>query len=126
MSFSRKSLAWLVLATYLSANTLTASLHDHRECSGHCAGVKGPHSHHHHAGHCHVGHDHHRHDTRKELRAPHHCLVCEFFAQAPLTPPATGLVLNCDLLPNEWQPPVPLLAQAAATTHLARGPPALA
>jgi len=135
MSIMRKSLAWPVLASYLFANTLAASLHDHGECCGHAAGAD-PHARHCHAGHDHTVHDHagHKHhcggtpqhdEAGGRVGAPHHCLVCDFFAQAPLTPLAVGLLPGGDLLPDECAFSSLPATQRAATTHFARGPPDL-
>ncbi|MGE5194384.1 MAG: hypothetical protein ACM3U2_17995, partial [Deltaproteobacteria bacterium] len=35
----RNILAWLVLTSYVFANTFAAALHDHRHCCGHSEGV---------------------------------------------------------------------------------------
>jgi hypothetical protein len=129
MSVSRKTAAWLGLVSYLFANTLAVSLHDHRQCCGHSAASQDRHGAHHHAGHRHSGHDHARcHSADQEgagdeLCAPHRCLVCEFFAQAPLTPPAAGLIPGGDLLLDEATVPALRFAHQATKTHLARGPP---
>lgn len=136
----RKTLAWLVLASYLFANSLAASLHDHRECCGHSKKAEHLpsetcHTGHHHLGQNHAGHDHagHKHISGgapdhgcagDELYAPHHCLVCEFFAQAPLTPPAADLIPGGDILPDPSAFSVLLLSHRAAGRHLPRGPPA--
>jgi hypothetical protein len=42
----RKIPVWIVLASYLFANTVASSLHDHRGCSGHSEGA------HHHTAEC--------------------------------------------------------------------------
>ncbi len=142
MSISRKSVAWLVLASYLFANTVAASLHDHGDCCS--ASPTGAHDRHaahdhvaQHHGHRYAGHDHPGHgshcggatghdDAGIRLLAPHHCVVCEFFAQAPLRPPAAGLIRGGDLPPGESPRPVILVSRRSATTHFARVPPALA
>ena len=134
MTLYRKCLTWLVFASYLFANTLAASLHDHHACCGHSASADGSPTGHQHTGHCHWGHRHTSHNPARasvadhagaELRAPHHCFVCEFFAQAPLTPPAAELIPGGDLLLDESSFSGLLLVHRAARTHLPRGPPAL-
>ncbi len=126
MGVFRKSLAWLLLATYFFANTLTAGLHDHHACCGHGAtGHQYRGGEHHHADEgCTDRDDDHEGDA-DELHGPHDCAVCEFLAQAPLATPTAGLIPSGDLPPVEAPRAVLLILTALAGRHLPRGPPAV-
>ena len=124
MCASGKSLAWLVLASYLFANTAAVAFHDHGDCCGHSEAE------HHHADDgaaanpatdCEVEWDE---DEGDELHAPHHCVVCDFLAQAPLGSPIAALIPVGDLALDVARPSAGRLTPIAATTHLPRGPPA--
>jgi hypothetical protein len=114
----------LVLASYLFANTFASALHDHHACCDHGgAGHDHGGGEQHHADEGIADHDHD--DGADVLHAPHHCAVCEFFAQAPLTPPIAALVPNGELPPFEAIRAVLLVSTAPTRMHLPRGPPAL-
>jgi hypothetical protein len=117
LSVFRNIPVWLMLASYLFANTFAAALHDH------CDGGHG-----HFAGqHCHgdgkvIEHD--GPDLADGVHARHVCAVCEYLAHAPLAAPITAPVPAGDLRPDAVSLPVERLATAVPGTHLARGPPA--
>src|SRR5262249_30763301 len=134
MAVLRTALTWLVAASYLCASTLSAALHDHRDCcensvtGQHPCGVHGD-------GHCHAGHTRHHHNTAHAtasgdqcqpgamLHATHPCAVCEFLVQAPLASPTSPLI------PSGESPPVAaphaalVVETGLAGTLLPRGPP---
>ncbi|MBI3862140.1 MAG: hypothetical protein HY290_09625 [Planctomycetia bacterium] len=126
----RKIAVWLVLASYLFAGTLSASWHDHQGHAGcPCAAKEHGHDyihdahggglHHHHAG------DHHDHNqsTDESPCAPHHCVVCEFLAIAPLPSAVPELIAAGESVPTAVVQPVFRLSEAPIQAHPARGPP---
>src|SRR5262249_24477334 len=100
---ARKLTAWLVLASYLFANTLAASWHAH---PGQTSCPATPAEHHHHADHhctatahhhrnCDRGDAHHAdHDQRsdEDQGTPHQCVICEFLGLAPLPAAVPALI----------------------------------
>jgi hypothetical protein len=119
----RKITAWLILASYLFANTLASSWHDHGD-GCHVSGAErhyehgdGDHGHHAHDGDC----QHHN----DALTAPHTCAVCDFLALAPLPAAPAGLIHGGDVVSPIALCLLPRLTQRAAGTHLPRGPPAV-
>ena len=130
MLVSQKPLTWLVLASYLFANSIAASLHDHDDCCAHATVAPHAADEHDHSGHDHAGY----HQTRRpntdgdrhgpKLRSPHYCAVCEFLAQAPLTAPVAELSPAGELPPSAMQFSRLVISQQLAGTHLPRGPPA--
>jgi hypothetical protein len=114
----------IVLASYLFANTLASSWHDHGDCcrvSGaeqHHEHDDGDHDHHHHGGYC------QHHDDDDALTAPHSCAVCDFLALAPLPAAPVGLIPGGDVVSPIALCPLLRLSQRVAGTHLPRGPPA--
>src|SRR5438105_3152066 len=105
-------LNWLVLASYLLANSVAALWHDHHDhgccraatCQpSQCPAVQTSHESHH--RHHHKHHHHHGsacsdHNSNHDAGLPvdegpapdHHCVVCEFQSLAPLTTAAPVLV----------------------------------
>ena len=82
----RKIPVWIVLASYLFANTVASSLHDHRDCCGHADEAQhhtadGPAAESHRSGHgatCHHGHKHehqacHNHTACTDLAGKQPC-----------------------------------------------------
>ncbi len=125
MLLLRRITTRLVLATYLFANTLASSWHDHGDCC-HASGAaqhhehdEGDHDHHDHDGDC------RHHDGDDALTAPHTCAVCDFLALAPLPAAPIRLIPGGDVVSPIALCPLPRLTGRAAGTHLPRGPPAL-
>ena len=151
MSVFRKILVYVVLASYLFANTLASSWHDHGECRSHSesephhatADAKPDGQHktgkkccHHHRGHGHKqmpaacqsqgpNHDPTRKQDGGRQRDSHHCVVCDFLAIAPLAAPQVALVTAVEALPEFLVLDVLAVSDATIETHLARGPPAV-
>jgi hypothetical protein len=141
MPVFRKIPAWLVLASYLFANTLASSWHDHRDCCGHSCEAPphttncvtlDHHDHNHGCGHAHClnheqgrGHAQRQSSDGNEQRAPQHCVVCDFLALAPLPALPVGLTPAADVIPQLVALDVVDVASSPIETHLARGPPAL-
>jgi hypothetical protein len=121
----RRITAWVVLATYLSANTLASAWHDHGDCchasaaDHHHDHDEGDHDHHDHVGNC------QHHDDDDALTAPHTCAVCDFLALAPLPAAPVRLIPGGEVVSPAVVCPLPRLSQQAAGTHLPRGPPAV-
>jgi hypothetical protein len=135
MAVFRNTPAWIVLVSYLCANTFAAALHDHSDRCGHsAAGRCGADDHRHEdrhrqfcCSHCHGGEQSHERDDADDggaLHAPRSCVVCAYLAHTPLKAPTAALVPAGDLLPDAVQLPAERLMIAAPETHLARGPPA--
>jgi hypothetical protein len=129
----RKIAGWLVLASYLFANTLAASWHDHHD---HAACPSAPADHcrnhcdHYHGDQCAAHHDHdcdHDDDQTSgdDQGTPHHCVVCEFLALAPLPVAIPALIAAGAAIPAAVVVPVVRLAEAPLQAHPARGPPAV-
>ena len=147
MPVLRKLPVWIVLASYLFANTVASSLHDHRDCCSHSDGAHHdapgcavPHRHL--TGGkqcCHHGHSHHHHSARNQKashapvegqkgddqRAPRQCVVCDFLTLAPLPAPPTALDSTGEVLPEFVVLDVLPVSSTTVETHLARGPPAV-
>ena len=126
---------WLMLASYLLANTLSALWHDHPGCSD-CGTslpfeqcqrhAPGEHAHQdcdHHHGDGDADHESTPEEPQQQGAAGHGCAVCDFLALAPL--PATLPELTdaeqavSTLLPVL----VSRSGRCAPHDHLARGPP---
>jgi hypothetical protein len=125
MTVLRRIPVLIVLASYLFANTLASSWHDHGDCC-HVSGAE------HHDEHDHGDHDHHHHgsnvqhyDNDDALTAPHTCAVCDFLALAPLPAAPVGLIPGGDVVSPIALCSLPRLTRRAAGTHLPRGPPAV-
>ena len=150
----RKIPVWVILASYLFANTIASSWHDHRDCSGHSEGAQPhiadcavPDDHRGGKGHC--CHHVHRHATAVHDKGPHackdydpcrisaghenngddqhdsqRCVVCDFLALAPLAAPQAALELAGEVLPEFMVLDVLSISGTTVETHLARGPPA--
>lgn len=126
----RKLSFWLVLASYLFANTWAASWHDHHDVAACQSAIEG----HRHSGHCtgkhdtgdhdhDCDHDRHEHTPGQSPGAPHHCVVCEFLALAPLPASTPRLIVAQEAVSAEVVLPVVRLSEAPIQAHPARGPP---
>ncbi len=153
MRIIRKIPIWIVLASYLFANTVASSWHDHGHCSDQCQGKQhhtancGAVEHESHAGEhcCHHGSGHHHsHDVCQNHKSgrdqppdqptgkknddgqhcPRHCVVCDFLAIAPLSTPLATLISDGEILPEFVVLRVLPVSGTTVETHLARGPPA--
>jgi hypothetical protein len=136
MRVFRQISVWVVLASYLFANTLAASWHTHgaHECCKKSTVAEHGHHHAHGATGCH-GHHHcheqtHDHDKQPgtdgdQSPSPHHCVVCDFLALAPLAAPVAELLAAGEAIPTLVPASVELVAGATVQIHLARGPPTL-
>jgi hypothetical protein len=136
----RKTPVWLVLASYLIANTLAASWHDHQHHAA-CPAASSAEHHHRaaHDHHCALHHDHDcdqndsvlvarddetvDHTSDERQNTPHRCVVCEFLALAPLPAAIPALINAGEAAPSEVVPPVVQFSAAPIQAHPARGPP---
>jgi hypothetical protein len=145
MGTVRKIVGWLVLASYLLANSVAPLWHDHHEhgcCQAatcqpsQCPAVQAGHKNqHHHKHHHHHGSTCHEHQSGHGADQPvdegpagptphHHCVVCEFQSLAPLTTAAPVLIDAGEVVQIEVALPVARLCAAPPKSHPARGPPA--
>lgn len=120
----------VVLASYLFANTFAASWHTHgaHESCQHSQAIEHHDHHHGCAGHCHAHdqqHDHEQDTKGHESPAPHHCVVCDFLALAPLAAPVVEVLAAGEAIPEVVPACVELVESATVQIYLARGPPAL-
>ena len=147
MPVFRRIPVWLVLASYVFANTLASSWHDHRDCCDHsdtahqhsadCATIdQHDHGHAHCQNHdrCQIhercgnhdrgqNHEQGQADDGDEQHAPQHCVVCDFLALAPLPALPVVLVSAGEIVPEFVTLHILPITCSAIETHLARGPP---
>jgi hypothetical protein len=121
MTVLRRIPVLIVLASYLFANTLASSWHDH----GDCCHVPGGERHHEH-GHHDDGDGVDDQDNTDALKVPHNCAVCEFLALAPLPATPVRLIPGGEVVSPTTVCSEPRLPWQVTGAHLPRGPPDVA